>query len=328
MICSARNRSASAKAQSGVVLIGLLLLMVLGGTAFYLGTSGTAQTRLMKSQSEAFSLNAAKQRLIAYAAFSQDLGHIGYGRLPCQDTDNDGEPGSAIDGGTSCTDRTGRLPVSEMMPDGSVYFFGNDHTETDQQLWYRVSSGWASQSGPVNSATSGELTVNNENDIVAVLFAPGAALSFQDRSHSDADTYPTEHLEGANQMNQGALTTFVTSLPSAPDAFNDQLVAIRRSELMSLITPRVAETLYNHLEAHWNTDLAEAYPSDQSSFDACISTLCNDTLLPAWYASDQWQLVSDWSIVNAQTANLTFLGCSIQFTLTHGAGLTRTGNKC
>lgn len=165
--------------------------------------------------------------------------------------------------------------------------------------------------------------------IVAVLISPGDALPGQVRTSMDADYYPTHHLDADNQTTQGSSVNFISQYPADPDSFNDTVITITSKEIMTLITPQIAEAVYQHLENHWSNTLPPSYPADQLSFNHCMTnTTCNDSLVPVWYASDNWKNVTTFNYLDAQNITLQFTGCNILFSLTHNNGVSRSSNSC
>ena len=222
--------------QRGFALIAILALAALI-SAFLIasalnftsaGISNEREDRSMKA------LRQAKAALIAYAASEQWQAYKLQttnqpGGLPCPDNNDTGaSPGIC----PAAADRVGRLPWatigSEDLRDAS-----------GQRLWYAVSSNFYKNSANViNSDTQGLLNVTGAapaSNVVAVVIAPGGALSGQDRiaQHNN----PAAYLEGltASTPDYGFNTV---ALPSG--TANDRLLVITQAELMAAVEPVVA----------------------------------------------------------------------------------------
>jgi len=194
--CHLRNQSGYA------LLIAVLAFMGLSGVVVV----GFTQQAKQDAEQERYLHNKrvlveAKRALLQYA-YNYPVtsgGTGGPGRLPCTDTDNDGDSNTTFG---DC-DAVGRFPWAE--PALGL----NDLRDADgQRLWYTVSSTFATNTSTiVNSDTSGTLTVRAPSGsvmydgsnpdslfnygIAAVIIAPGAAIArngvAQDRSISGGD---------------------------------------------------------------------------------------------------------------------------------------------
>ena len=163
----------------------------------------------------------------------------GPGHLPCPDHDAAGTPGSS-DAVPSCTlassNETGRFPwrtlgMHELL-DGS-----------GSPLWYAVSDNHrVTANPPLNSDAAGTLQVDNATDVVAVIIAPGTALDGQYRTTAN-DYIASEFLEGGNaSIGDNAFVSI------ASGDFNDAVVYITRSELMSSVERTVLNEVANALD--------------------------------------------------------------------------------
>ncbi len=223
--------------EQGFALIALLALAALISafliaSALNLTSAGISNEREDRSMS---ALRKAKEALIAYAANEQWQAYKGQttnqpGGLPCPDKNDTGaSPGIC----SAPVDRVGRLPWatigSEDLRDAS-----------GERLWYAVSSNFYKNTvvNIINSDTPGLLTVTGAapaSNVVAVVIAPGNALSGQDRiaQHND----PAAYLEGvtASTPDYGFNTV---AMPS--DTANDRLLVITQADLMSAVEPVVA----------------------------------------------------------------------------------------
>ena len=207
----------------------------------------SSEVRLENDRRTQLALLEAKAALIGYAAslaWDNDPPTNAYdvqpGGLPCPSAD---EAGTAASSCATVSSRVGRLPWKKIgasdLRDGS----GN-------VLWYALSANFVKNPGTtvINSDTQGTLTVTGTTpatNVVAVIIAPGAALSGQSRplfsaagAYSSGTALPaiSAYLEGSNATNAD---TFVTATSSS-DAFNDKLVTITQAELMAAVEPAVA----------------------------------------------------------------------------------------
>ena len=222
--------------QRGFALIALLALAALISafliaSALDLTSAGNSKEREGRSMS---ALRQAKAALIAYAANERWQAYKLQvtdqpGGLPCPDNNDTGaSPGIC----SAAADRVGRLPWktigSEDLRDAS-----------GERLWYAVSSNfYKNAANIINSDTPGLLTIAGAapaSSVVAVVIAPGAALSGQDRiaQHSD----PAAYLEGvtASTPDYGFNTI---AMPSG--TANDRLLVITQADLMAAVEPVVA----------------------------------------------------------------------------------------
>jgi len=271
--------------QRGAALLGLLALVSAAVIfAYVTGLNRSAASMAQeRAQRTSTALAQAKEALIAYAVtYADDLAHAKRipGYLPCPDTGSvpEGEAASAC--GSFLVSVIGRLPWKtlglEALKDGS-----------GECLWYAVSGTYKNNPNGVtkNNVSSTDPTSNNlmnwdtngqfnvmdangsailagsaseagaDTRAVAVIFAPGAPLSGQDRSPvantpvcGGNPNSPADYLEAANGIDNSTLVT-----PSSPtsvtdvsrfiagtgsNAFNDQLVYITRADIWNAIKKR------------------------------------------------------------------------------------------
>ncbi len=214
--------------QNGAALLVLVtgLLAMTGYTLLQLTHAN--QQRFAHQQEITRSLAAAKNALIAYAVTYVDhYGHNtrgGVGRLPCPSGSRYGSPV-----GTCGPDAIGYLPGVWKRGKKQIDI---DHLERflDRDLWYSVSADYRFNPAfnPLNSNQSDYLlTVDGDDQVVAVIIAPGPPLPGQSRVGGAGAI--SDYLEGENADGDSVFRT----------AGNDRLVTITRSELMPLIERRV-----------------------------------------------------------------------------------------
>lgn len=218
------------RAQGAAVIVMLLLVAI----AFAALLITLISPRRMENDAKAATsraLGLASAALIARAATDTNRP----GSLPCPDRNNDGV--ADLFAGSNCPSYIGRLPWSTLdlpeLLDGS-----------GERLWYALSANYRDHSaaGALNSDSAGQLTVNvngtvASNDVVAVVFAPGPAVSSQNRSGANANIV-NNYLEGTNA--DGDNTFEAGPLAPPQDSFNDQAVYITRDMLMTTVEQRVA----------------------------------------------------------------------------------------
>lgn len=302
-------RFPQAAKQSGAVLLLLFFVLFMAGASVLLTSLNTNDVGNRRRAATSEALQEAKQALIGFAVLYGDYygaAGAGPGHLPCPDTDNDGIentpcPGTAL----------GRLPESIILPSTSSVHLSEYNQGIDQQFWYAVSNGFqGNPAGIVNSASTGNLTLNTQGGIAALLIAPGAAHASQVRP----DSAVADYLDGAN-------TTTPDFVSSAAGDFNDVVLPIYVSEIMSPATTRVAEVIKIELDNYHTTN--GFYPADQATFDASLLTE------PAWFDSNSWNTQVSYTQVDANNANFVFTGCTITYTVTSGvASLSKSSSTC
>jgi hypothetical protein len=261
--------------QRGIALLGLLALLGAAVIFAYVAglnrsASSMAQARAQKT---AIALAQAKEALIAYAVTYADdpsrTANLVPGFLPCPVSPTSNNEGVAASpcGGTLIS-QLGRLPWRTLdlgpITDGS-----------GECLWYAVSGRYksspngvttsAATSNMMNWDANGQFNVMDANgtsylagsttdpstNAVAVIFAPGAPLSGQNRAPVPGIATPAcggnstaaAYLESTNGINNsvvsgtaGALSTLIAGTSS--DTFNDQLVYVTRADVWNAIKKR------------------------------------------------------------------------------------------
>src|SRR4051812_6045905 len=190
-------------------------LLVLAAIAF-LAVSYVLVTGLNRSSSDfamakrernMIVLNRTKQALIGWIALqAAKYGETQPGRLPCPEDST--QAGSATEGSTGVCGtgvEIGRLPWRSLGMDKPVDADG-------EALWIAVSAGWVkpiTANLVINSNTPGTLDVDGiANAAIAVLIAPGAALTGQTRTATGVNY--ASYLESYNAGTGKFLTTGTT----------------------------------------------------------------------------------------------------------------------
>lgn len=239
----------------------MLLIVSLSSFVFLKKLNQQTQTAYRDEISTA-SLARAKEALLGFAAAYPEMvnnppADTGPGYLPCPDKPADDTNPAKIGVSTSsCAISTGsslgRLPFRTL---GVTDL----RDSSGERLWYVVSDNFRynPQTKPLNSETPGDLSVDGQNDIVAVIFAPGPPLPGQNRSADP--TQPayidvTAYLDGENN-NGGKLFTAVQS-----DTMNDRLVTITRQELMARVEQRILNQTALALKSYKTSNPGGRYP--------------------------------------------------------------------
>jgi hypothetical protein len=195
-------------------------------------------------------LGQAKRALIGWVAINAAT-DSNPGRLPCPEAPGDFNTLNEGRAAGNCTlPAVGRLPWRTLGLEKLVDAAG-------EPLWYVVSPGWAlsnSTTPPlttyINSDSVGQLSLDGiANDSVALIIAPGAALSVQAGTGCTAwgQTRPTagppdlrNYLECGNTA-----SNFVTS--STGNTFNDQVLRVSVADLMPALEAAIAERMQREI---------------------------------------------------------------------------------
>tara|TARA_R110000824_G_scaffold7892_4_gene35850 strand:- start:79386 stop:80507 length:1122 start_codon:yes stop_codon:yes gene_type:complete len=226
-----------------------------------------------------------------------------------------------------------------------------------------------SASAPINSNSpgSGSFSLDGAGDIVAVLIAPGEAVADQDRSSSTvADS---NYLDGSNPLGSTYYSNYAgdPASPDKED-FNDQFVTISHSELMTMASYRVTQEIKKELDSYYSSSRyyrnsipsnpfatcnspyywGKTYPRNYtyrgdyyyawsgSSWSPVCTWETEDVMFDdamsdavAWYATDDWDLITTYTNISNTQATVVFSGCDITFTFSYDtsageSNITRT----
>lgn len=321
--------------QQGVVVLLILLVVIVSSTGLFLASANFSTRSVTEQQEIIFQMEQAKAALIAYATNYDDFQNDGDGnsvitdegpgRFPCPDTDNDGLPN------TGCTAyQHGRLPESITLTNGNTYRFSSTYAGIDRQFWYVVSPAFSQNTtNRLNTSHTGDLTLDGESGIVAVIIAPGAANASQDRSAEP--TTASNYLEGSNAS--GA--AFINSYATDPDNFNDLVLPITTNEVRTAMAYKVAQRVKYWLDyvydVYFDEYLGSWYSGYYYSFNWLVTVLSdqNSDDLRFWAGSqDNWNSNYTYTKVSTNVATMTFTNCGITFTLTYGGGITKSQPAC
>jgi hypothetical protein len=176
----------------------------------------------------------------------------------------------------------------------------------DQRFWLAVSPVFRQSSAAVlNSNSAGSLTLDGQNDIVAILIAPGDVISGQTRQNNTAANY-LEHTNAAG-------TAFASSWAANPTLFNDRVPPIYRHEVMTLATARVTQVVRGILTTYHPAN-GNTYPVDEPAFLAALTAAPP----PVWFSANNWGTVINYAFINANSVTVSFDSCAITYTVTFG----------
>ncbi len=276
-------RTAAPSRQRGVVvLLVLALLLAVGSFVLVRALNEGVRRARDDASTTGASLVAAEQALLGYATRYPDDPAItsataGPGHLPCPDTrfDTGDVPGQADPPcAQSASTETGYLPWRTLdLPEL--------RDAEGAPLWYAVADSFRNNpAGIVNPDTRGELRLDDcstgARDIAALLFAPGAGLSGQDRSSASAAARyaAINYLEGQNASRGDGCYTSLTS-PIA----NDFVRVLDRASLMRAVQTRVLGDIANALERYFvDPDGDDVDGIDPDCAAASLPDDCDDAL--------------------------------------------------
>jgi hypothetical protein len=229
----------------------MLIILVLGIAATLVSSMNSAALRNERQARTAAALAQAKDALIGYAITYGDT-HAGevHGYLPCPDIDgSNGEGTSKSPCGAKNTSSIGRLPWRTLdipaLRDGD-----------GECLWYAVSGTYKNnpKTDLMNWDTNGQLQAyaadgatrldSDGNQVVAVIFAPGATLNGQARSDGSStcgsNYNPSAYLDrdAAHGIDNADIAAGKFVQGKAGGDVNDQMVFITRQELWAAVQKR------------------------------------------------------------------------------------------
>ena len=259
-----RSRRPSPRTQQGftlIVLLAIITMMSLYGIVSQLDPAKFRQAQLEGGEN---ALSQAKIALLGWAASQPNDPYLDcsnsadcprFGELPCPDNraPSDINAGYSASGTCSGTALLGRLPFRslgiERLMDGNA-----------EPLWYAVAPEVAtgsSRSVPLNSDTAGTIQIKDAqgnliaDDVMAVIIAPGPALSNQNRANT---TTASNYLESGNSVypTGNSLTTGPLQDKDNVVILNDQMVYITRTELMAVAEKRLLAEVRDCLSDYGN----------------------------------------------------------------------------
>jgi hypothetical protein len=271
---------------SGAALLVVLLILILGGLGWFLQQANAQAIKSERAQTTAQALAEAKEALLGYAVHYPESNSIspeeasqkktpvkprpreGFvpGHLPCPDTNSSLYEGlEAGNCGSRGVSALGHFPWRSLgVPpprDGE-----------GECLWYAVSGNHKTnpKADLLNPDSDALLTIVTADgtvlaeQVVAVLFSPGATLPGQQRQYNNGECRKnydaSQFLDTLNGVNNASLNTtpegvsrFIIADASA--TFNDRLLWITRDELFTRVEARMpSDALF-----------AENYPDDATA---------------------------------------------------------------
>lgn len=227
--------------QRGAALLVMLVIMVMGALAMLVSSFNPSALKSANNETSAAVLAQAKEALLGYAASDATRP----GELPCPDINDDGVitiTGPNADySGSNCMSLVGRLPWKTLgLPDL--------RDAAGERLWYAISDPFhANAPNALNSDTAGTLSVSgniSDNNVVAIVFAPGAALSGQDRSTANQNTY-SHYLESVVTAYTAFNLSTTDDVLGGNYTYNDQMSLITRDNLFRAVEKAVASHFKN-----------------------------------------------------------------------------------
>lgn len=279
----------------------MLVIFIIGTVAFLTGSLSRAGLNNKRDKITSDALSQAKDGLIGRATF--DANHPG--SLPCPDTNDDG----VAESGSSCPNYIGRLPwITLGLPDL--------RDSSGERLWYALSPNFRDSSNVINSNTVGTLQVYDNtgtnllpqtgSEAVAIIFSPGSIVASQQRDTVANRNLSQNYLDiGPNSKNNTIATgPFIAA--DKTNSFNDRLMVITTSDIISKIEIRVVKELsaafayYLTVPANNNKYPYPAGFNSCTSKSACYSDTSGATctgkipvttmtsILPSWFGDNNW----------------------------------------
>ena len=267
------------------------------------------------------------------------------GELPCPDTNNDG-----IEEGSCTAGRLGRVPWRTLG-------IAEPRDSSGEILWFAPAGAMRkrnSNSSPVNSSSRGNLVVYGagatsvlRDDVVFVLFAPGAPVPGQNRTNTTATCAATgtsipqancasNYLETADGIDNAANNgPFIAGVRS--NSFNDRIHFTTTDDFIPQIERRVALEAKLFLKKYETTNGFLPFPAnsidpdcmDGSNLTNCISdvSVCRgrfpDSALtgltpewdlserPNWFSFNLWGDSTYYAVGSSKLASAP-LNCSLK----------------
>lgn len=267
------NTSVGSQAQRGIVLLGLVFLIAITAAGIIISAWNTQQTTEQREAKTRVALQQAKEALIGYAAAHKT--HPGNLSCPEQLSISSPIEGQANTNCTGSTNILGRLPWRSLKLDRLTDGFG-------EPLWYAVSSGFGSSSNITNNSIGNIAIDGAANAAVAVIIAPGPALSGQTRQQPSPTTppQPSDYLDLSNAS--PVINAFVSTGTAA--TFNDRIIVITKADLFKAVNKRILAEISGSLTANGvlqyyhdnsNTFPPPATPLNTLPFDTDTKTMLN-----------------------------------------------------
>ena len=238
--------------QRGAVLMVMLVIMIVGIAAILVNSLSSTTLKNARQANTAAALAQAKDALIGFAITYGDTHTTSpqvHGYLPCPDTSGSPEGSASPPCGSKDVNVIGRLPWATL--DLSALRDGDGEC-----MWYAVSGNYkdSPKTSLMNWDTNGQLQAFSsdgtlltqpDNQVVAVIFAPGAAQSGQDRSGTTAPVCggnytATNYLDNdtVHSINNADIATGKFIQGASSGSVNDQMLFITRQDIWNAIKKR------------------------------------------------------------------------------------------
>ncbi|OGT13922.1 MAG: hypothetical protein A3F73_13980 [Gallionellales bacterium RIFCSPLOWO2_12_FULL_59_22] len=249
----------------------MLVVMIIGAITIFVSSLNSSALKIERDKATAAALAQAKDALVGYAITYGDT-HAGqvHGYLPCPDIDGSAsgnlEGSSELSCGGKNVSSNGKLPWKTL----GLPTLRDGHGEC---LWYAVSGTFQSnqKTDMMNWDTPGLFEILDASgstvaqNVVAVVFAPGAALDGQNRaSDGTAPTCggnytPANYLDNDGTINNAAVSGTANAISQfrlgASAQLNDQIIFITRDDIfnarnirakLAAMTQKAAECLADY----------------------------------------------------------------------------------
>lgn len=320
--------------QRGQAVLALLMIFGIAFSVFVYNMVDPAHAAARREARTAAAMRDVRDALMGWSVQRTSTGALPNarpGELPCPDMNDDGyEDGSCVAGAL------GRVPWKTLgIPE--------PRDEAGETLWYAIAGPfriWNMNNTVINSDTRGNLTVYHgstatplTSEAVAIIFAPGTALGTQNRDLSTSalcsttGTTITRNLCAANYLETAATVDnaltggpFIAAQPS--NTFNDKLLVVTTTELITLVEQRVARELLALLAAYstapgkscvnncyTGADKDFTNEEDNNTYRGWLP-LCDadpdnwgalGITLPAWLTNNDWWKVIYYAVAPGKT---------------------------
>jgi hypothetical protein len=223
------------RAQQGIILIGLMVVLVLAAGATFLQQANRSNAMAIEREAKTMAaLLAARDALVAKAVLNTERP----GSLPCPDIQTN-NPGNNIPGdgkadllaGNHCPAYEGWLPWRTLDLD-------DPRDEAGERLWYILSPNFRDDdSVKINSNSIATLNLDGQSDLVALIIAPGRAVGGQTRPSNNIIDYLDDANGNAATSNRDGDNFFFSAPPST--TFNDRIIAIDKTSWLNSVSMRV-----------------------------------------------------------------------------------------
>ena len=307
--------------QRGMMLIMLVFMLGIAAVAYMVHALNGNTVKIERDKKTAAALAEAKAALLGWSA-----GHASMpGALPCPASN------TGVSSGT-CTASSGLIGYLPWKTLGI-----NDLRDGNREcLWYALSPVYRNTipvtgaSGriahPINSTISGTITIKGADGtslptpVIAVIIAPGAPLTGQDRSNASStvcggNTTASNYLDTALGVNNstgnvsGSNYTFISGAGS--DTFNDRLIYITSDEFYRAVRKRMVKEILGNVAIHagpvkyYDTNTTYPCPATTptgSSDCSLTSGFVNNSgmglpypALGSWLANNGWFALTTYS---------------------------------